>query len=249
LYAQSAQAWLLYGLQIRTIHALLDRLPADIFDQLKMTDPTAPLLTLEACDLAIRQRTMLMGVVSREYFSLMAREYDAIRPHLPRTISRLLDIGSGLGGLHVHTLRDFGNQVEVNLLDHDRSDGKMRYGFREKTEAYNSFLQSRTYFERAGIPADDIKYWDADSASDLERLQQHEGQFDAIISLKSWCFHYPAETYLHLVEKLLAKDGALIVDVRRDSGVKAVLTRQFDLANVAAQDKKSERLCLRRRCA
>jgi hypothetical protein len=214
-----------------------------------MRNSGPPRLTIEACDLAIRQRTMLMGIVSREYFELMAREYETIRPHLPRTMSRLLDIGSGLGGLHVHTSRDFGDRLEIDLLDHDRLDGRMCYGFREKTEAYNSFLQSRNYFETAGIQPDRIRYWNADSASDLERLRQHEGDFDTIISLKSWCFHYPAETYLPLVNRLLAKRGLLIVDVRRDSGVKDVLTSDFDLADIAAQDRNSQRLCLRPRLA
>jgi SAM-dependent methyltransferase len=48
-------------------------------------------------------------------------------------------------------------------------------------------------------------------------------QFDLITSFRSWCHHYPAETYLWLVESRLALGGLLCVDVRTNTNNRAVL--------------------------
>lgn len=205
-----------------------------------------PPLTIKACDLAVRQRTRLMGVLSREYFAMMQREYATVRTHLPYGLELLLDIGAGLAGMHVHTVRDRGDTVHIHLLDRDSVDETMRYGYRERTEAYNSFELSRAYLTQAGVRGDRLTYWNADIPDDIGALSAMIGKFDAIISLKSWCFHYPAHVYLALVDRLLAPHGVLIVDVRRDQGIEGKMGTLFRSVEIVAEDQRCRRIVFTR---
>lgn len=208
------------------------------------TNREFPIFSIEACLIALRQRTRLLRHVSREYYELMESEFNSIRGHLPQTFSTILDIGGGLGGIHLFTYRCAANGANINILDRDAIDDRMRYGYRETTEAYNSFDLSRQYLMSGGVPADRITMWDADRDGDIERLSKKK--FDAIVSLKSWCFHYPAKTYLDLADRVLETDGVLIVDVRLNTGQEDDLGRKFPIRTVISGDHTGRRLAFRR---
>ena len=194
----------------------------------------------------MRQRTRLMRIVSRHYNALMKKEFDTIEPHLPPRIRNVLDIGGGLGGVDVFLNRSQPEGPAFHLLDRNRVDPVMRYGYRDTTEAYNSFAVAQAYLTTAGIAPEQISFYDADVKEELEQLMALDVRFDLILSLKSWCFHYPVETYLALVRKLLARDGVLIVDVRRDRALEEKFKPGLQVSAVVAEDPQSRRLCIRR---
>ena len=54
-----------------------------------------------------------------------------------------------------------------------------------------------------------------------------EQQFDLIISLISWGFHYSIDTYLDETAASLAKGGVMLLDIRKDSDSIDILKTRF----------------------
>lgn len=206
-----------------------------------------PNLSHAGCDIVVRQRTRLMRMLSEEYFRLMQQEFATIKAGLSTNTRHLLDIGAGLGGIHLFTHAHTSGQVHLHLLDHDAVDPVMRYGYRQTTEAYNSVSESRRYLTAGGIPAESLTYWNAGSVDNISQLRNVPFKFDAVISLKSWCFHYPAAMYLELVSAILAPNGVLIVDIRHDTKQEADFQLRFVLAATLHGDHHSRRIQFVRR--
>jgi len=202
-----------------------------------------PVLSRTACEIAIRQRTRLARYLSDEYHRLMQQEFESIESVLPRHMKNLLDIGAGIGGIHLFTYAHAAGQVNIHMLDKDRVDPVMRYGFRETTEAYNSIAESRRYLSEGGVPAERLFYWNAADEGEMARLKNFGRRFEAVMSLKSWCFHYPAETYAELVGAVLAPNGVLVVDIRKATSQEAELSPYFSSHHTLYEDNKCRRVC------
>lgn len=66
---------------------------------------------------------------------------------------------------------------------------------------------------------------------------------DVVLSLRSWCHHYPASVYLDRVRESLEPDGLLIVDCRKGRGNVEVLERSgFRKVVCIEESPKRERL-------
>lgn len=178
--------------------------------------------------LAMMQRTELYAAAGKLYSELMREEAERLLPLLHE--GRVLDIGAGMAGywIHVNDLRP--RAFEVDILDFDRVDPLLRYGFRqqETQEAYNASDAVKLFLERNGAGGLLGQYFDA--ANSLEELGD-QPLYQSIISLYSWGFHYPFSTYSNLAAKLLEPGGHLILDVRLSevSGLEA--DRRFRILN------------------
>ena len=69
-----------------------------------------------------------------------------------------------------------------------------------------------------------------------------KNNFDIIISLISWGFHYPVSTYLDECCKKLNENGVLIIDVRKNVGGEKELGARFSNIKVIFEGKKYRRL-------
>lgn len=205
-----------------------------------MSSPKFPVLPFDAVPYVLRQRTRLQRLVSEEYYQIMAKEFATLKPYIPEDAKRILDIGGGLGGVHMHVSSHFQHDISIEILDRIGMDEEMKFGFRESTEKYNDPDLTRTYLASAGVPPENIVMWDADTQ--LDDLLNAEEQYDIIISLKSWCYHYPYSTYREFVRKKLSPAGVMIVDVRRDKGQIDDIESDFDLVGKGFQDHTLERL-------
>src|SRR5262249_27500704 len=149
-----------------------------------------------------------------EYCRQMNREWERLRPFLPARASRILDIGCGIGGMDEFAYRAYcpGGPVELFLVDRNRFEGQVFYGFAKQGAAYNSLELSKKYLTAKGIPQRVLR------TINVETSELPMGiQYDLIMSLLSWCFHYPVDVYLKYVKEHLAPDGTLIVDCRRNT--------------------------------
>lgn len=202
-----------------------------------------PIFTFAACDLAIRQRTRLLRLCSQDYYEQMRQEAASIEPYL-RGKKSILDIGAGLGGVHLFTHRNAPDDLELHLLERDALDPQMKFGYRAVTEAYNYFNECQNYLATGGFPIERLHLWNADLPGDLASLATH--RFDIVMSLYSWCFHYPVSTYLPLVSEVLKADGILIVDVRLDTDQEQTLAEYFSSSTLIVASHTRRRLALRR---
>jgi spermidine synthase len=204
-----------------------------------------PILPFDAIPYVVRQRTRLQRLVSKEYHSLMEAEFATLEAHLPADAERILDIGGGMGGVDVFLSRHYGHKVAIEILDRVGMDETMLFGFRESTEKYNDPRLAQIYLREGGVPDENFSFWDADSG--LGELKASGRRYDVILSLKSWCFHYPYATYEDLVRELLAPGGVMIVDLRVNKDQRAMVENSFECVATAQKDHASERLVFRHR--
>lgn len=127
----------------------------------------------------------------------------------------VLDIGAGLGGPSVFLQRACTGTLYV-VDGTGWSD--WRVGYRRRMAPFNDLELTREILEANGV--DDYVF--------LEVAPGRTPMFppvDNVVSLLSWCWHYPPAAYLDRVVRALKPGGRLIVDVRRGHDVERELER------------------------
>jgi len=152
-------------------------------------------------------------------------EYETFRTQLPARAQGILDIGCGVGGIDIMLFAHYGRprDLQFHMLDKTSLTPKVYYGFEKHGAYYNSLAITRALLERNGIPAASIHLLEAPEDGRLKL----DPPMDLIISLLSWGYHYPIDTYLDAACALLAPDGRLIVDVREKTNGEELLKTRF----------------------
>ena len=113
----------------------------------------------------------------------VAADFLQIKPRLPISVKRILDIGCGMAGIDV-LLKRLYPDAELWLLDGDGADP--RDGWQaSRPESFSSRAAANEL-----LAANDIK---ADRWVDINTPEHLEA--DLVISLASWGYHYPLSTY------------------------------------------------------
>lgn len=165
----------------------------------------------------------------RCYEQSLGEDLASMAPHLPATCRNVLDVGSGLGGIDVMLNRHYGGSLAVRLLDGINDPAVMRLHRR----TYNDMVIAHDFQRKNGVES--FSYYSIPPHGPTE--------FDLIISLGSWCFHYPPSSYLAFVRACCHPGTVLILDVRADkpSWVDE-LRNTFDEAGCALSKRKFNRL-------
>lgn len=177
--------------------------------------------------------------IAEQYFSEMNAEFASIRPHLPEPCAAWMDIGCGIGGIDALIWAHCANGraadlPEVYLLDKTETAGKVWYGFKDTGAFYNSLPASKAFLADNGVEADRIHLIEVfeDSSIPIAR------NLDLVLSLISWGFHYPVETYLDRVHELLRPRGRMIIDVRKGTdGLERIAAKFSSVTTVVDTDK------------
>lgn len=178
--------------------------------------------------------------IKKEYHKDMVSEYESIKNELPITIENVLDIGSGIAGLDVLISTHYKNKIEICLLDKSSIDKDLHYGFEKRGSFYNSLSLAKKVLVNNGTPENNIFLQEAtdDNAINFNK------KFDLIISIISWGFHYPVDTYLDEVFNKLNVGGILIIDVRKESNGQEQLVNKFGNCKIVKEFTKHNRLKL-----
>lgn len=177
--------------------------------------------------------------VKAQYALDLAGEYATIRDHLPARCASVLDIGCGVAGIDVFLARHYGpDKIRLFLLDRTRTETAVFYGFKSKGAFYNSLDVAKALVSANRVPAEAVHLVEAtdDNAINID------GPVDLIISLISWGFHYPVETYLRQAHSALADGGRLIIDVRKGTGGMEALRSLFPVVEVIVDSAKYLRI-------
>tara|TARA_B110000008_G_C16774641_1_gene486018 strand:- start:137 stop:841 length:705 start_codon:yes stop_codon:yes gene_type:complete len=140
-------------------------------------------------------------------FELFEEEYKILKNYLPDNISNILDIGCGLGIINIFLQQHYNTNLKYFLIDKNRVDLKIKYGFHENYESYNNLRATKKLLSNNDIKKENIFIIDADKKIDIDY------RIDLVISLKSMGYHYPYEKYLPLLEKVTSKDCTFIFDL------------------------------------
>lgn len=129
---------------------------------------------------------------------------------LQRTIYQLqkqpvhvLDIGSGLGAIDVCLSKFY--DANCTMIDGEVGNGKVT----KHAKPFCSREAVDLFWQENGITPQFYTYRNPDQLDSVSSI------FDTVLSLRSWCFHYPPETYLGFVQRNTCAGSHILVDVRR----------------------------------
>lgn len=179
------------------------------------------------------------SAIKNEYGQRMHEEYNSIKAYLPNSANKILDIGCGIGGLDVFLWRHYRSTAQLLLLDKTYTEQEVYYQFNKNAAFYNSLPEATKLLIANGVPEERITALEVANPVESTLLP---GELDVVISLLSWGFHYPIDTYLEKVFIALHKNGVLIVDVRAGTNGIDCLNDKFGNARVILNHKKYQRV-------
>mgnify|MGYP001579147514 CR=1 FL=1 len=168
---------------------------------------------------------LFKGRIKKLFNADMKSEYESIKEYLPKNVFSVLDIGCGVAGIDVllnKHYKELGRDIEIFLLDKTETASRVYYGLEKRAAYYNSLFVAREILERNGVKGPSIHTQEAAGGPIFPGKQ-----FDLVVSLISWGFHYPVETYLDEVYGLLKLGGKLIIDIRKGSGGEKLIEKKF----------------------
>jgi len=180
--------------------------------------------------------------ISQLYSIDMQSEFDTFRDLLPKNAKKILDIGCGIGGIDILIFNHYiPSEIDIFLLDKEGVSREVYYGYHGKGAFYNSLILAKKFLTANSVPQNKISTFDIDSV-DFPK----DTKFDVIVSLISWGFHYPVETYLNDAYATLSDNGVVILDIRKDTNGRAVLSEKFTSVELIQIGENHERLLLRK---
>lgn len=177
--------------------------------------------------------------IASMYLDDMKDEYESICDSLPETCQTILDIGCGMAGIDLFLNQHYNNQsLQFHLLDKTLIDEQVYYSHQQKGSFYNSLELAKSLLNRNGIDESRIHLMVAPENGIIES----DISFDLILSLISWGFHYPVETYLDSVVDRLGHNGVLILDIRKGTNGLEVLRNRFAVCEIIQDTSKYLRI-------
>lgn len=171
-------------------------------------------------------------------------DYRNIRTSLPPAPEgrylRSLNIGCGVAGINVLLDQHYGGDVLHCLLDGDRADLSPDGGFRDRYPFQNAVFATFSLLQANGVDKGRIEYA---IAAEREWGVPVPVIYDLILSLRSWGYHYPVETYMPAAYNALKPGGTLIIDIRRGQPESTQAEHWQDI-EILDQDRKRIRYAL-----
>lgn len=162
---------------------------------------------------------------------LFQKEIDTIKNYLPNKVSNIMDIGCGLGLINIFLNKIYQDKTNFYLLDKNKIDKKIKYGFGKNYESYNLLNETKNLLLNNGLKEEEINILDVDKEIIIDK------KIDLVISLKSMGYHYPIENYMQLFRSCCNSDTTFIFDVAEDNYQDNFLYNFFDEVNVIYKEK------------
>ena len=162
--------------------------------------------------------------------NLFEQEYDIIKNFLPPKASNILDIGCGLGILNIFLNRKYNSKPNFFLIDKNKIDLKIKYGFSENYESYNSLNETKKILLANNILNEQIFLKNAEENIDISE------KIDLVLSLKSMAFHYPLENYLELFNKVCDENTEFIFDFSSEKYNETELEKYFSKVEIIYEE-------------
>lgn len=184
------------------------------------------------------EATLFKERAKRLFVKSLINDYNEIKKFLPEKATKILDIGCGLAGIDLFLFRHYKNdpKTRLYLLDKNEVDENVYYGFQKYGSFYNSLIQSENFLTENGISKSQI------FLKEVVNNKLPQEKFNLIISLISWGYHYPVETYLEEVYQKMTPQGILILDIRKGTRGEEKIKRKFKNSKIISETTKGLRL-------
>lgn len=140
--------------------------------------------------------------------------------------------GCGMAGIDVLLGKRYGNEAKITISDKQGTSKVINAGFHENASDfsnYHDFEAALKLLESNGITNV--------NCVDLNLSPLPTDEFDVVISLLSWGFHYPISTYSPKV----SKGGVIIADIRNGTTGDQSLG-EYGKVNIVSNSKKHHRV-------
>ena len=169
--------------------------------------------------------------ISLDAENLFKSEIDTFKDFLPRYCKNIMDIGCGLGIINILLNKFYNDKISFYLLDKNRIDKKIKYGFSSNYESYNDLNETKRILLENNISESNLFLFN------VEKDIQIDSKIDLVISLKSMGYHYPFETYLELLRKCCTENTIFIFDVTVDVFDENLFKKYFENIETIYQEK------------
>ena len=142
-----------------------------------------------------------------------------------------MDIGCGLGIINILLNKFYNHKTNFYLLDKNRIDNKIKYGFSSNYESYNDLNETKRILLENNISESSLFLFD------VEKDIQIDCKIDLVISLKSMGYHYPFETYLELFKKISNQNTTFIFDVSEGYYNYDTFKKYFENTSIIYEEK------------
>jgi len=147
------------------------------------------------------------------YTEKLQKDWETIVHYLPSKVRTIMDIGCGTAGIDVALAKHF-IEKEVSprfiLLDKSEVSENLTYGFKGRKRFYASLDIAKLFLTSNGVEPEKVYTCEVGS------LLPYRSDVDLLISLHSWGFHYPVDTYLEFARAILSNGGIGVTDVRNE---------------------------------
>ena len=174
---------------------------------------------------------------------LFQKEFETLKHFLPNDIKNIMDIGCGLGIINIFLDRLYKNEANFHLLDKNRIDNKIKYGFNSNYESYNSLNETKKMLLDNGLVSNRINIYDVQKDINISQ------KIDLVISLKSMGYHYPFENYVQLFKTCCKKDVTFIFDIATNQYNSDFFEKYFEEVQIIYEEESIhslKRLCCKR---
>ena len=162
---------------------------------------------------------------------LFQKEIELIKNYLPIKAKNIMDIGCGLGIINIYLNKVYNNEPNFFLLDKNRIDKVIKYGFSSDYESYNDLKETKSLLLNNNIESKSIHIFD------VEKDIKINSKIDIVISLKSMGYHYPIDQYLNLFSTCCDENTTFIFDVFKEYYNESLFKRYFDTLDVIYEEK------------
>ena len=172
---------------------------------------------------------------------LFESEFNSIKEYLPQNLKNIMDVGCGLGIIDIFLNRFYQKNLNFYLLDKNKIDKKIKYGFSQDYESYNDLEETRNLLLNNDLNENSINIIDVDKKIEIKQ------KIDLVISLKSMGYHYPFENYLKLFSNCCTKQTTFIFDISGNQN--HLLEDYFEEIQLIHEEKSIhplKRLCCRK---
>lgn len=169
-----------------------------------------------------QQRTNIINPL--RYTEQMEADFERIKPFLPEKVDAIVDIGCGVGGIDVLLAKHY-KKAKLFLMDGDGDNPTYGFGdcdFYNSSEVTSEVMKSNGVRDFEMIPIGDIP------------------ECDLIISLYSWGYHYPVDTYIK--DAVIKCKDRVILDIFKGRDGKGTIRQYFRYIGEVEKHKHGARL-------
>ncbi|MDB0031768.1 hypothetical protein N9E32_00595 [Alphaproteobacteria bacterium] len=150
------------------------------------------------------QHNNLSEIISYE----IEKEFNIFKNFIPKNIETVMDIGCGIGLINIFLNENYKNINQFYLLDQNKIDKKIKYGFSKNYESYNDLSATKETLILNNIDEKKINLIDVKKNYVIK-----EKSIDLVISLVSMGYHYPISNYIQLLRKTCNNNTVFIFDI------------------------------------